>query len=389
MNPPAINPGQTFDVVVIGAGPAGSVAAHHLARAGRHVAIIDRATFPRGKVCGCCLNQAAITLLEQEDLADIIPSNAPTLSSLRLAHADSRVTLRTRPGRAISRTTLDDALLSRAIGAGASAFCGLSASLGTRTPEHWSINLQTPRCPTTIFARTILCADGLAGGFLPRETPEWEPLVAPASRMGLGANLIASAFDLPRSRIDMLIARHGYVGLVRLEDDSIDLAAAIDPEFLKQHETPAHAIAAILRTTSTPVPPDLHDARFRGTPLLTRRRPTLELDNIFVAGDAAAYTEPFTGEGMSWAIASGLLAADACDASLRKVYTPNSYTKALRTTLGDRRRFCSIVSSLLRRPTAVRVAFTALRAVPRLAVSASSRVGAPIRSFPRPAALHP
>ena len=54
---------HTWDAVVVGAGPAGSMAALGLARAGAAVLLVDRATFPRPKVCGCCLNGAALAAL--------------------------------------------------------------------------------------------------------------------------------------------------------------------------------------------------------------------------------------------------------------------------------------------------------------------------------------
>ena len=52
--------GRVWDVLVIGAGPAGAVAAREVARRGARVLLADRSAFPRGKVCGCCLNGSAL-----------------------------------------------------------------------------------------------------------------------------------------------------------------------------------------------------------------------------------------------------------------------------------------------------------------------------------------
>lgn len=61
-------PAENWDVVVIGAGPAGSLAALLLARSGHQVLLLERQKFPRAKVCGCCLNQRAQLLLQRADL---------------------------------------------------------------------------------------------------------------------------------------------------------------------------------------------------------------------------------------------------------------------------------------------------------------------------------
>ena len=57
-----------YDAVVIGAGPAGGIAALGLARAGRRVLLVDKQRFPRAKVCGCCLNASAVATLREAEL---------------------------------------------------------------------------------------------------------------------------------------------------------------------------------------------------------------------------------------------------------------------------------------------------------------------------------
>ena len=69
---PASCVGCTWPVAVIGAGPAGAFLALHLARAGVEVLLIDRASFPRWKVCGCCLSGAALETLRSVGLGELV-----------------------------------------------------------------------------------------------------------------------------------------------------------------------------------------------------------------------------------------------------------------------------------------------------------------------------
>lgn len=375
----------SFDAVVVGAGPAGTLAAHAMARRGMRVGIIDRARFPRDKVCGCCLNQGAIEILERCGLDGVIPQDAPVLGLLRIVRRGRIAEIRTRPGVAISRSRLDHALLAAATGAGAVAFTETSATLGPFGPGGWTIRLRSRGAESQLVSRTVVCADGLSGGFLPAGAP-WRPTIAADSRMGLGARLDADAMELPPGRIDMHVGNDGYLGIVRLIDGTIDIAAAVRPAFVRAHATPAEAMTRLLQADSDRIGAALAGAAIRGTPLLTRRRSTLEHDGVFVAGDAASYVEPFTGEGMSWAMASGVLAADACAAWVAGGYRPGAYAAALRRGLGFRRTMCRALSKMLRSPVLVDAAMAFGSRIPRGASMVSERIGAPLRLALEPGA---
>src|SRR4051812_23302441 len=85
---------KEWPVVVTGAGPAGSFLARGLARAGVEVLLIDRAEFPRWKVCGCCLNGAALEVLRSAGLGGLLADcGAVPLSSVSLSAAGRSVSL--------------------------------------------------------------------------------------------------------------------------------------------------------------------------------------------------------------------------------------------------------------------------------------------------------
>src|SRR2546423_11904766 len=104
---------------IIGAGPAGSVAAVVLARAGWNVTLIEQHRFPRDKVCGECISALGIEVLERLDLAAPLHWRKLTRSALVAPDATTALVQLPRPMWGLSRAALDDALLNRARAAGA------------------------------------------------------------------------------------------------------------------------------------------------------------------------------------------------------------------------------------------------------------------------------
>ena len=112
--------GRTWAVVVVGAGPAGAVAAGLLARAGGSVLVVDRSAFPRNKVCGCCLNGRALSALADAGLGDL-PARlgAVPVRAFHLAAGGREAELRLDRGVSLSREAFDAALIRHAIACGA------------------------------------------------------------------------------------------------------------------------------------------------------------------------------------------------------------------------------------------------------------------------------
>jgi flavin-dependent dehydrogenase len=102
----------------------------------------------------------------------------------------------------------------------------------------------------------------------------------------------------------MTYGHGGYLGLVRLEDSSIDIAAALDPKFVRSTGSIYQCAADLLDSSNWPYLYDLTSLQWRGTTALTKKRRAIAGHRVFVIGDAASYVEPFTGEGIAWALAS-------------------------------------------------------------------------------------
>ena len=118
------------DVLIVGAGPAGSVAATVPARAGARVRIVDRATFPRDKLCGDTLNPGTLTVLGRLQLSAAVERLGLRLDGM-LVTGEGGVAIEGRypdvlHGRSISRRELDCALLSEAIAVGADFQAGVT-----------------------------------------------------------------------------------------------------------------------------------------------------------------------------------------------------------------------------------------------------------------------
>ncbi|OAI48157.1 hypothetical protein AYO44_07810 [Planctomycetaceae bacterium SCGC AG-212-F19] len=353
-----------WDVLVIGAGPAGSLAARALALRGCRVLLVDRAAFPRWKVCGACLSGRSMAILAEAGLADLPARHgAVPLHAMKLAGHQGAATVMLPAGVALSRYRFDAALVEEAVGAGAAFLPQTTAALGELHAEHREVILRRPDVAQTVRARVVIAADGLGGSIAPGER-----VVRPGSRIGAGTVADeAPAFYEPCT-IFMACTPAGYVGLVRLEDGRLDIAAALDPAAVRA-SGPGSAAAKLLEKTGWPGISGLAELPWRGTPALTRRTAALGCERLFVLGDAAGYVEPFTGEGIAWAMAGALalapIAARAIAAWDPRLLT--AWTARYRRVVTRRQGVCRAAASILRRPTLTSAALFLLQKAPWLA----------------------
>jgi 2-polyprenyl-6-methoxyphenol hydroxylase-like FAD-dependent oxidoreductase len=352
-----------WDVVVIGAGPAGGVAAYSLARRGRRVALVDRSCMPRAKVCGCCLSPGGVTALEKIGLAGVL-RGASRFDRCLIAAGGSSVRVRVGEYRAIGRDVLDARIAEAAREAGATLLLGRSA----RVDHLGRVRLQAPTgeaacAPAASFtARVVVAADGLGGTAL-SERPEFEWRVSRRSRMGVGAVLRRSPVELTDGEMVMLCGRHGYLGLVRLPGGAINAAAALDPSAVRRCGGPGALCAGIARGCRGDAGA-LECADWRGAPLLTRRRSRVEAGNVYVLGDAAGYVEPFTGEGMTWAIEGAVRLEQIIAARLEGHEVEGAWETANWCGVRAEHRRCAVMASLARRERVMRAAIACTRVWP-------------------------
>lgn len=305
------------DALVVGAGPAGSLAAAQLARRGLHTVLVDKSEFPRPKVCGCCLNYLSLNTLEVCGLPNLAESlGAFPLHALRLSVRRTHANIFIPAACALSRTAFDTALVQHARDSGVRVLQNIHATIGSSTTcgETRSVLLQTSEGVTkaTVKARVVVAADGLRGHSLDN-LPEFACQVQEQSRVGIGAITSDADKSYVAGTIYMACHKNGYVGLVRLEDGSLDIAAAVDLHALRQARTPASCVAHILIESGLKLPCNLAELHWRGTGPLSQVRKRVAGRRVLVIGDAAGYSEPFTGEGIGWALLAARLIAPIAD----------------------------------------------------------------------------
>lgn len=366
------------DVIVVGAGPAGALAAREIAKAGRDVLLLDRSTFPRRKVCGCCLGVGALRALASVGLGGLPEGlGAAPLRTFVPSAGGRSVRLRLPGGCAVSREVLDRALVDAAVRMGVEFRPGVRARLGRLEGGGRVVETGHGTGATEILAGVVVDATGLGSGLTEPGVPGAS--VADDSRVGLGASYHECSYPVAPGELRMAIARGGYVGLVRVQGGGLNVAAAVDPRVL-EGAAPHEAIEDLLTRAGLPALPVRPSAAWRGTPALTRQPHTVGAARVLRIGDAAGYVEPFTGEGMCWAMSTGIAVAPLAVVAVDG-WSPSlaaAWRRYHRGALSDARRMCRALSPALRRPGVVEAAVATLGVFPALA-----------RPFLRRAARHP
>jgi menaquinone-9 beta-reductase len=288
---------QLFDVAIVGGGPAGSSCAAFCAIAGLQSVVLDREKFPREKVCGDCLNPSCWPVLDRLELADRVRHLPHSkLCSVEFIAIDGRKVIVDLPSGAgceisVKRSLFDDLLLRRACELGADVHEQTTVT-GLSRNGDWKIETASGQ---TFHARMLIGADGRNStvahlcNLLPRPARE---------RVALQAHI-----QLPRdfgNRIVLQFLREGYSGQAPVNESQLNLCLVGTPPTISKLRRWAE------RQFQLPT-----DQGWRTITPLTRSPVPSVHENLFFIGDAARVVEPFTGEGIYYALRSGELAANA------------------------------------------------------------------------------
>ena len=372
-----------WDVVVVGAGPAGALAAHGLASRGVRVLLVEQRLFPRWKVCGACLSPQALAALKTAGLGNLVAAQGGLpLERLQLGVAGLVSPLALGAGRVLSRSRLDQALLEAAVAVGATVMTGTRAVLGaaaTGLEPDREVVLQKGTTRWSVSAKVVLIAAGLSHRAIDNEA-EISTSIEPHSRIGAGCVLPGEAAELPPGVLQMAVGHGGYVGLVRVESGEINLACAFDRPMLGSVGGAALLCQKILADAGFATLPGLRESAWQLTAALSRRTIPLAGHRLLLLGDAAGYVEPFTGEGMGWALTSSLAALPLVLRGLEHWdgAIETEWRRLHRRWVAQKQRSCRVLAVVLRHP---RISW----GLHRLAGSFPSVAGSMIGLLQRPA----
>lgn len=352
-----------WDVVVIGAGPAGAASAYLLAKAGKRVLLLERSTWPRQKVCGGCLSASAVVSLREIGLGSLLLDATPITSSfLHQGHATASLPI--RDACVISREVLDASMVEAFRARGGEFVPQASAALlPADVSEHvrW-VRVTVAGRTIGVRAQAILACDGLGGSSLVDEPwAQWS--IARDAYIGVATTLEPRALRIEPGTIHMHIGRGGYVGAVRNPDGTVHLAAALDAKRSRSYGGPATMIEAILDSCGRSV--YLDQPRLKGTPTLTRRRQLYGGHRVLAVGDSCGYIEPFTGEGIAWALRTAIEASELVSGEWSNRF-PQRWREIHDITLRRKQGICRGIRFALRSPVLVGVAIRLLGRVPAL-----------------------
>jgi menaquinone-9 beta-reductase len=316
------------DVLVVGAGPGGSAAAYYLARHGVDVTVIDKARFPREKVCGDGLTPRSVKAIQDMGV-DVDDPRFEKVIGLRV-HARRTTIQLPWPdltsfppfGLVMPREGFDHILVQRAAKAGANLLEAIEAV--APIVEDGYVRGATVRPagerdvePGTIRARYVLAADGAASRFA---TPVG--VTRDASRpLGIAARRyfrveyhpgpwIESWLDLWDG--DLLLPGYGW--LFPIAGGRINLGAGLLNTFENFEDISAQRL---FDTFARMLPPEwgigeeTAEGRVLSGPLpMGLNRSPRAVPGLLLIGDAVGAVNPFNGEGIAYAIETAKMAAD-------------------------------------------------------------------------------
>lgn len=288
---------EIFDCIIVGAGPAGSTAAYHLAKQGRSVLVLEKASLPRQKPCGGGVSPAIAQWLDF-DLTPII-SLKPDRVSYTWKMADPVEAEIDSQMWMVRRDVFDDFLIEQAQKTGAE----IRASAEVKSIEFKNSIWEVKTNSESVSARYLIAADG-AGGPMAK----WLGLKEP--KLYLSASLETNSIKGDCLNFDFGTIKKGLIwSLPKADGYSFSIAAmrGDKPKNLKQ----------ILVDCATKCGADVSLSNVREHPMsLWDGDRKLHSQNALLVGEAASLTDPLSGEGIRPAILSGFKAAGAIDLAL-------------------------------------------------------------------------
>jgi 2-polyprenyl-6-methoxyphenol hydroxylase-like FAD-dependent oxidoreductase len=227
-----------YDAIVIGGGPAGGTSALLLAKAGWSVAVVEKAAFPRRKVCGEFISATTLPLLEGLGVAESFLGMAgPEVRRVGFFAGETVVSApmpqtrggRFRWGHALGREHLDLMVLDAAVKAGAELFQPFTAADLAHDGKNYRCRITSDGESRDLIGRVVIAANGSweRGPLSPKAPPHRD-----SDLLGFKAHFKGAS--LPADLMPMLVFRGGYAGLVHTDGGRVSLSCCIRRDQLKK-----------------------------------------------------------------------------------------------------------------------------------------------------------
>lgn len=359
---------RRYDVVVVGGGPAGAVTAWALARRGLHVAVLERARFPREKVCGDFVEPRGLRLLDAMGCLQALEATSPLPITHVAMFMQSRCAYRGRipfygekpgllpHGYIIPRQALDAVLLDCARRAGASVHEACAATGFARDGRQVTVTARRGNEDTGVRGLFVVGADGTRstvaqGAGLLRDDPRYMAVSQRAYVEGVAAEQGEAAFFFDSDLFPgygwmfPMSGERANIGVGILAETRTRYAVSVPRLFQSFVEKlrSAHPGCARLRLASKPLGGIVKTYGGSGPN---------HFDGGVLVGDAGCFVDPITGEGITPAAESALIAsavlADAVEQGRSDPAFLSRYERRFRAYFDPAMRYLDLCAAVMR-----------------------------------------
>lgn len=311
---------KSYDVIIIGAGPAGCASALFLHQKGLRVLVLDRASFPRDKVCGEFISPAADDILEELGVLDTIQQSNPmrlqgvAVSSygkpeLCIGYPPCPGKVKPMTSLSLPRFQLDYLLVQKVLDQGLDVREGHAVDDFMFEDDRVTgvKGRDDANRPFAFSASVVVDASGRNGLSLRRLG-----LIKP--HQGPGKIALAAHWEnvqFPQDYCYMHISSPGYTGMAPVGNNSVNTVLVVEDRHVKGRDLDAFYQAVVLgneRRQSLLAGARLKE-RVRSVGSLAYEVRPVQCGGLVLAGDTTGFIDPFTGEGIYLSLRSAQLAA--------------------------------------------------------------------------------